>query len=385
MTESSNAEAAAPRTLEAWALWQSMVADLTEVVKGDAETERELLDGLQVLTRCVTLSTELNVDSDPEQPYFFLMDTAVRYVGGPNPDGEYHLCLIEGTRGYRITGTRGTSTYLGFQVLAGQGMEPRRQAAYLSDRVLQVADDGTFSIVLSPEGAGLGDEVLAAADVIEVPADAGAIVVRQYTSSPDEVLADFDIEPLEDVGLPTPLTDELVAERITAAAWTIAKLVTLHKCPVMQEMVAEPNRFFAHAAAALNSADTTPDNLYVLGTWRLDPGEALVIDVAPPDVRFWNLVVSNIWHECFDVRRRQISLTNDEAVANEDGTVRLVLAGEDPGVANWLDTSDRHRGFLIFRWLDDPAEPPTACRVVPVGDVAGLPPLELPAPSPDTT
>ena len=378
MTDASEPSTSAPRALEAWALWQSMLSDLKEVVRADAETEVELLDGLQVLARCATLSTELNVDADPERPYFFLMDTAVRYVGGPNPDGEYHLCLIDGRRGYRITGHRGTSTYLGFQVLAGQGMAPRRQAAYLSDRELQVADDGSFAIVIAPEHPG--DDVLRGADLVEVPADAGAIVVRQYTSRRDEVLAAFDIEPLEDPGPPALPDDEQVAERMTAAAWTTAKLVTLHKSPVMQEMVADPNRFFAHAAAELNSADTTPDNLYVLGTWRLDAGEALVIDVDPPDVRFWNLVVSNIWHECFDVRRRRTTVTNADAKRNDDGTVRLVLAAEDPGVPNWLDTGGRHRGFLIFRWLDDPVEPPSACRVVPVGEVAGLAPLDLPAP-----
>ena len=42
-------------------------------------------------------------------------------VGGPNPDGRYQLAMIRGDRTYRVTGTRGTTAYLGFQVLAGTG------------------------------------------------------------------------------------------------------------------------------------------------------------------------------------------------------------------------------------------------------------------------
>ena len=54
-------------------------------------------------------------------------------IGGPNPDGNYYLAMIRGDRRYRITGTRGTSAYLGFQILAGTGLTPRRMSNYVSD------------------------------------------------------------------------------------------------------------------------------------------------------------------------------------------------------------------------------------------------------------
>jgi hypothetical protein len=368
MTESNNEGQHAAASLEAWGLWQSMIADLTQVVRDDAETELELLDGLQVLARCTTLATELNVDSDPELPFFFTMDTEMRYIGGPSPDGDYDLCILEGGRAYRVQGHRNTSAYLGFQVLAGGGMEPRRMAAYLSDRDMEVAADGSFAFVIATERPA--DDVLGGAIFVEVPADAGSIVVRQYVADPgSEVLATYDIEPLELPGPPPVPTDGAVAARFTAAAWTIAKLVTLHKSPPMQEMIENPNRFFTYDPAALGAADTTPDNLYMLGTWRLAPDEALVIHAQPPEVRFWNLVIENIWHECLDVRRRQTSLTNGEAVLAEDGGVQFVLSAADPGAPNWLDTAGRHRGFMLFRWLDDPAPPMVTAEVVALADL----------------
>jgi hypothetical protein len=363
---------AAPRrgvqASEGWALVQTMLADLTARIHDEAETEVELLDGLQVLARATALCSELSIDADPAAPWFFSMNTPARYIGGPNPDGTYHLCSIAGGRAYRIRGRRGTSRYLGFQVLAGTGLTPRRMAAYVSDRDLAVAPDGSFELVLSedePPATSLGR-----GSWVPIPADASAVVVRQYVSDPAaEDLATYDIESIAGAEPPQAPTDEEVGAAFTAMAWTIAKLVTLHTSPPMQRLIAHPNRFFAFDPDELGAADTTPDNLYVLGTWRLGPDEALVIETTPPATRFWNLVVENIWHECFDVRRRTTSLTDAGVVRRADGSVRLVLAGRDPGVANWLDTGGRHRGFMLFRWLDNPAAPDLEVAVRRVDEV----------------
>ncbi len=137
------------QSLEAWAFVRQTVEDMTTMVTGESETELELLEGLRVLGRVTALCSELSLDVDPEAPWFFSMNSEARLVGGPNPDGEYHLAMIDGRRRYRITGERGTVTYLGFQVLAGRGLTPRRQAAYVSDTQLEVDGTGTFSLVLA--------------------------------------------------------------------------------------------------------------------------------------------------------------------------------------------------------------------------------------------
>ena len=109
----------------------------------------------------------------------------------------------------------------------------------------------------------------------------------------------------------------------------------------------------------------------MLGTFRLEPDQALVLDLEPPDTRYWSVTVENIWHECIDPRRRRSSLTNASAVADDDGRVRVVVSAQDPGIDNWLDTGGRHRGFVVVRWLDHPAAPPLVTRVVPVAGLAG--------------
>ena len=105
-------------------------------VTEDAIDERELIEGLAVVAKIIGLCAELSVQADPERPQFFDMCSDTRMIGGPNPDGRYLLAMIRGDRAYRVTGTRGTTAYLGFQVLAGTGLTPRRMAGYVSDTEL---------------------------------------------------------------------------------------------------------------------------------------------------------------------------------------------------------------------------------------------------------
>lgn len=364
------AEGAAPLSLEAWRFVRQMLDDLTVSVQAEAETELELLEGLRVLGRATALCSELSLDVDAEKPWFFSMNTPARLIGGPNPDGEYFLGMIDGRHRYRVGGTRGTSTYLGFQVLAGSGLTPRRMASHVSDRELDVGPDGTFALVLSAEEPSV--EELAGAPWVQIPDDASAIVVREYVADRSvEVLAELTIEPLDTPGAPPQPTDASLAEQLTGMAWSIAKLTTLHKT-IRPDLLTTPNELATATGADLGAADTTPDNLYMLGTFRLDPGESLLLELDPPQTRYWSVTLENIWHECIEPRRRRSSLTNAAAVADPDGTVRVVISADDPGVANWLDTGGRHRGFVLVRWLDHPAAPEARTRVVPNADVAGL-------------
>lgn len=344
-------EERAPKTLEAWQFVQKMLGDITEIVKADARDERELLDGLRVVSRVTALCSELSVEADPELPWFFDMCSPTRLIGGPNPDGRYLLAMIRGDRAYRVTGTRGTTAYLGFQVLAGTGMTPRRMAAYLSDTDLKL-DGDTFTIIVSAERPA----DLNGAQWLQIPTDAASIVVREYIGeAATERPATLQIETL-DPGPAHALTDAEVAEQFTAMAWTLMKLTTLHRT-IKPELLTQPNELVTAEAAALGSADTTPDNLYMIGTFDLADDETLQLEFTPPDTRYWNVTLENIWHECIEPRRRLSSVTSSGVTPDADGKVRIAVGAKDFGYGHWLDTGGRRRGFVTLRWLDNPAAP----------------------------
>lgn len=345
----------APDALAAWQFFQQMLANATDVVTEDAESERELLEGLRVIARVSSLCSQLSVEADTAQPSFFDMSTPNRMIGGPNPDGNYYLAMIRGDRRYRITGTRGTSAYLGFQILAGTGLTPRRMAGYLSDTGL---GSDEFEIILSADQpAGT-----AGAHWLQIPADASSLVVREYIGDrAAERLAALHIEAL-DADPVAPLTQSELADQFTAMAWTLMKLVTLHRT-IKPELLDHPNTLVTAEAADLGSADTTPDNLYMIGTFRLDPDQALILDIAPPDTRYWNVTLESIWHECLEPRRRHSSVTNRGVQPDADGRVRIAISAQDFGFGHWLDTGGRHRGFIVLRWLDNPSPPDVSVSV----------------------
>ena len=55
----------APKTTAAWLFFQQMLTDVTKVVTADAESERELLEGLRVIARVSSLCAQLSVEADP--------------------------------------------------------------------------------------------------------------------------------------------------------------------------------------------------------------------------------------------------------------------------------------------------------------------------------
>src|ERR1700761_5158818 len=139
---------ASTKSAQAWEFVQQTISDITKIIAEDAETEQELLEGMRAIARASSLCAQLSVEADAFQPRFFDMCTPTRMIGGPNPDGNYFLAMIRGDRRYRISGSRGTTAYLGFQILAGTGLTPRRMAGYVSDGDLDLRS-GEFALVLS--------------------------------------------------------------------------------------------------------------------------------------------------------------------------------------------------------------------------------------------
>ena len=127
------------------------------------------------------------------------------------------------------------------------------------------------------------------------------------------------------------------------------KLTTLHRT-IKPELLTQPNTLITAEAADLGDADTTPDNLYMIGTFRLDLDESLVLEFEPPDTRYWNVTLENIWHECLEPRRRHSSVTNKGVAPDSDGVVRIAIGAKDFGHGHWLDTgrpAPRLRGVPV--------------------------------------
>lgn len=99
--------------------------------------------------------------------------------------------------------------------------------------------------------------------------------------------------------------------------------------------------------------------------------EALVIESELPEVRtYWNVqVIDGLWNQV-DIPYRQSSLNGLIAAVDKDGRFRAVVAHEDPGLANWLDTGGSTYGMLIGRWYRCSSTPTPQVTKIRLADVA---------------
>ena len=49
--------------------------------------------------------------------------------------------------------------------------------------------------------------------------------------------------------------------------------------------------------------------------------------------------------------------------------MRIVVAHDDPGVDNWIDTAGHGQGTMCFRWIGAEEHPQPTTRVVPFADI----------------
>jgi hypothetical protein len=112
-----------------------------------------------------------------------------------------------------------------------------------------------------------------------------------------------------------------------------------------------------------------PNIAYYHSYWKLGPEEALVIEVTPPACAYWNFQLNNHWMESLDYRYHQIALNHSQVRPEPDGSVRLVVAHEDPRVPNWIETAGHRRGTMCLRWVGARREPEPRTRLVKLRDI----------------
>ena len=100
----------------------------------------------------------------------------------------------------------------------------------------------------------------------------------------------------------------------------------------------------------------------------LAAGEALLVTFAPADdVPYWGLDTTSYWFEPLSWADHRSHYNNRTVRYEPDGSVRIVIAADDPGVPNWIDTRGHFEGTMLFRWSRTARPvPDIQARIVPV-------------------
>ena len=324
-----------------------------------------IAEGYRHLTHLLGYALDLYLESDAEHPRFTPLASPTRKILGDNVDSRYFFTAINGARAYRIRGRRGNDVYLSFCIYGGKpdGEWSDRVVANVSQRDITFGADGSFELTLSPDAPPPG-----AMNWVKLDNDAVCVISREYYTDIDAAQpAYFSIEPVQTTVPPAPLTDDLLAARLRAVTTFIRETINfapIPPLPMVNQLL--PPMPWSPTVRGWG----TPDNIYALGAFELEPDQAIVIAGRSPRCTYWGVQLWNRYMQSLDYRYHRVSINHAQAVLEPDGSWRVIIAYRDPGVPNWLDTAGHREGLFFCRWLqaEEFPEPPT-CTVVPLGRV----------------
>ncbi|MEM9461446.1 MAG: sulfotransferase [Myxococcota bacterium] len=325
--------------------------DTVRTIESGIELPQDIddLEGRRFLTRMLAASVETFTEyGDPDWPRFHHVIGPTRKMFGDCPDSDCLRARVQLGEGrvYRVTGRipPGT-TYVGLLLHRRGG----RMGHHLEDRQIERDAEGRFVLWVT---AGEAPEP---GPVLRGHGDETELMVRQYyTDREAEPPIELQIERLGDRPRAAPLDAADYArgleragrmltstfERITGAYKTITGL------PIKQFYTMPGERLFP-----------TPDNTYQVCWYRFGPQQAFIVRGRLPAARYYSLCLYNAWLESLDYTRHSICLNHGQLRTDDEGRFCVVLADEDPGVPNWLDTAGHHAGYLLARSLLLEGEP----------------------------
>ena len=356
---------------------------------------RDLAEGYRYLLGFVHSAVERAFFGDPAFPYFRRSIGVLDKATIDNADAMYLSTPIDGRFSYRITGHARDSRHWRGQAPAPSGsiapqyvifeahtgyagdsgdlaeLQPgvRGNTGRLDSSELVVDDDGRFEILVAPERpAGHTGNFIATQRTSRRSGTtfyAEHVTVRfLFHDWEREESPELLIRRLDKVGEHPPALDPVTA---AAALRRVGEIVDNQTrfwnkfYDVVLEAHGDRNGdgvsfmprtdFNSPAGASLATGGGQSTNVYAGGVYDLAADEALVVDAEVFELpAYMGFHLSNVWGESHDFANHVSSLNGTQAVRDDDGHYRYVIAHRDPGVSNWLDTTGLREGFMAMRW-----------------------------------
>jgi len=311
------------------------------------------VEGYRHLTHLLRYAFELYLEADPLRPAFVPLASPTCKILGDNVDSRYFFAPLDGRRAYRIRGRRGNEVYLAFCVYGGKadGHWSERVVANVSQRDLDCAADGSYELLLAP-GVEPGR------NRVRLDPDAVCVISREYFADPRQArFGSFAIEAVEPAPPPLPLDDAGMARRLRAVATFVRETLAFAPIPAlpMTNVLMPPAPWNPNVPGW-----GTPDNVYAIGMFDLEPDQVLVIEGRSPPCAYWGVQLWNRYMQSLDYRHHRVSVNGFQARLEPDGSWRVAISARDPRLPNWLGTAGHRSGIFFCRWLqaESMPEPP---------------------------
>lgn len=298
-------------------------------------------------------------------------------LGQNGPDLFYCLTFLDGAQDYQLTGNVGACPLILFQILNHLSGHPDSRVIGNYDFAdFDIAPDGSFEIAISAREQP-GNWMR-----LDPDCDRHFILMRRFMSHPS------DRAPVVRLTRTSPLPsnhydaeefdEETMAKRIDTAAAYLKYLIHDFNMQLFStySKVGGGYNNMAFLPGTVTSQVGSPTSNYAMAVFDLEEDEALIITLNPlPDGVYWGFQLGDVWSRSLNFTQRQTSLNMSSVVADDDGACRVIVAHKDPGISNWLDTTGRRQGTVVFRNYKTLTQPVPSTLKVKLTDLAKhLPP-----------
>jgi hypothetical protein len=267
-------------------------------------------------------------------------------AAGENPDNIYRLAGIANGNSYRVTGrpVGAEPANVSFTLTGNYGTTVTIQT--IENHELRREADGSFLITIDDQPPNGRPNHMTTAPGVKF------LYVRDSMEDwGREGPLDLHIE-LAGGPKADPLTQEVMAREAVRRA---CEDVYLH---------------FWFQSGFLNIAPNVVHNLPIArgtgglvtqglskGHFSLGEDDAVIVEYEPAGAAYVAVQLSSWLFRSIESDTCTSSLSRAQSVVDPDGKVRLVIARQDPGVANWLDCGGFREIIYMHRWQGLPAEP----------------------------
>jgi hypothetical protein len=364
--------------LRSWSQYVDLLKPAAELIEKTCEpkSEAQKADLYRQLVLNISQGYFLYFQADAEHPDWMPFENSV-FMLQPNPDGIYHLAQVHGDGVYRVTGFRGGNRVMGFATgknLVGMADPPGPGYNNYDADGLTLGANGAFEVIFSKErSAGH------AGDWRYLHPETKFILIRQFSYDwGNEAEARFAIERLDRPAFKVRPSAGEIADNLE-------KLLGGYVQRLSRLAVDTDNQVYEagfinkiELSHMMGNGDDWPQ-IYWRTIYDYQPGEALIIETElPKQCHYWNVQLNDsLWNQV-EFAYRQSSLNGYQARLDSDGKFRAVIALEDPGVPNWLDSGGYQRGMLIGRWYRADSHPLPTMKKVALADVHKYLPADTP-------
>ncbi|MEH6550741.1 MAG: DUF1214 domain-containing protein [Pseudomonadales bacterium] len=312
-------------------------------------------------------------EKDERTPDFRRIVTPSRKLTGDNSDAIYYDAPVSPEHVYQIDGEMNGSVYFSMTIENdAESDKITTTGGALNDTDIDIDADGKFTITLGGP----------AQDRNWLPLGDGAsrVTTRHYFEHATPAALEPSLEPrmkircTSEFEQPAPPNDDSVSGGIDRVCNILRSrtlnMPTLAGGELPSFMSLNPNNF-PEPQTPGDFGLAAVDAHYSMAPFFIGPDEALVITGRWPTCRFANVCLWNRFQQTLDYSTRPVSLNRTQAVLEDDGSFKMIIAHENPGLPNWLDTEGNLFGLVFWRFflVEGEAETPQA-TVVKLADLS---------------